>query len=163
MKTAAFATLALLLATGSAYAGEIKFPSDEPVASVTFPDGWGEKETETGIDATAPDDSIYMSVDVVEPKDTDQTVTDTVTWLKEQGVTVDPATAKQSKGQLNGMEAVNVNWDGTDKDGPVSISLALVAVPANKVLVMTYWGTKGEQEKNADAMNSIVNSIKPAE
>ena len=90
-------------------------------------------------------------------------MTDTVTWLKDQGVTVDPATAKQSKGQLNGMEAVNVNWDGTDKDGPVSISLALVAVPANKVLVMTYWGTKGEQEKNTEAMNSIINSIKPAE
>ena len=160
MKTAVFATLALLLASGSAYAGEIKFPSDEPVASVTFPDGWGEKETETGIDATAPDESIYMSVDVAEPKDTDQTVTDTATWLKDQGVTVDPASAKQSKGTLNGLEAVNVNWDGTDKDGPVSISLALVAVPANKVLVLTYWGTKGEQEKNAEAMNSIVNSLK---
>ena len=163
MKTAVFATLALLLASGSAYAGEIKFPSDEPVASVTFPDGWGEKETETGIDATAPDESIYMSIDVAEPKDTDQTVADTVTWLKDQGVTVDPATAKESKGTLNGLEAVNVNWDGTDKDGPASISLALVAVPANKVLVLTYWGTKGEQEKNGEAMNSIINSIKAAE
>lgn len=162
MKTAAFAAIALLLAAGSAYAGEIKFPSDEPVASVTFPDGWGEKETETGIDATAPDESIYISVDVAEPKDTNQTVTDAVTWLKQQGVTVDPATAKESKGQLNGMEAVNVDWDGTDKDGPVSISLAAIAVTADKVLVVTYWGTKGEQEKNAQAMNSIINSLKPA-
>jgi hypothetical protein len=163
MKTAAFATLALLLATGSAYAGEIKFPSDAPVASVTFPDGWGEKETDTGIDATAPDESIYISVDVAEPKDTNQTVTDAVTWLKDQGVTVDTATAKESKGKLNGMEAVNVDWSGTDKDGDVSISLALIAVTADKVLVITYWGTKGEQEKNGAAMNGIINSIKPAQ
>lgn len=163
MKTAAFATLALLLATGSALAGEIKFPSDAPVASITFPDGWGEKETDTGIDATAPDESIYLSVDVAEPKDTNQTVTDAVTWLKENGVTVDTATAKESKGKLNGMEAVNVDWEGTDKDGPVSISLAAIAVTADKVLVVTYWGTKGEQEANAAAMNSIVNSLKPAQ
>ena len=163
MKTAAFATIAILLAAGSAYAGEIKFPSDAPVASVTFPDGWGEKETDSGIDATAPDESIYLSVDVAEPKDTNQTVTDAVTWLKENGVTVDTATAKESKGKLNGMEAVNVDWDGTDKDGPVSISLAAVAVTADKVLVVTYWGTKGEQEANAAAMNSIINSLKPAQ
>jgi hypothetical protein len=90
-------------------------------------------------------------------------VTDAVTWLKDQGVTVDTATAKESKGKLNGMEAVNVDWSGTDKDGDVSISLALVAVTADKVLVITYWGTKGEQEKNGAAMNGIINSIKPAQ
>lgn len=162
-KTAAFATLAFLLATGSALAGEIKFPSDEPVATITFPDGWGEKETDTGIDATAPDESIYLAIDVSDPKNTNDTVADTVAWLKGLGVTVDTNSSKESKGKLNGMEAVNVDWDGTDKDGPVSISLAAIAVNPNKVLVVTYWGTKGEQEKNAEAMNSIINSLKPAE
>lgn len=160
MKTAVFASIAFLLATGSALAGEIQFPSDAPVASITFPDGWGEKETETGIDATAPDDSIYLSVDVSEPKDTNQTVTDAVNWLKGLGVTVDGNSAKQIEGTLNGMQVVNVDWDGTDKDGPVSISLAAVAVNAEKVLVVTYWGTKGEQEKNGAAMNAIINSLK---
>lgn len=163
MKIAAYATLALLLTTGSVHAGEIRFPSDGPVASLTFPDGWGEKETDTGIDATSPDESIYLAIDVSNPKNTNDTVADTVAWLKGLGVTVDPDSAKESKGTLNGMEAVNVDWDGTDKDGPVSISLAAIAVNPEKVLVVTYWGTKGEQEKNAEAMNSIVNSLKPAQ
>jgi hypothetical protein len=162
-KIAGFATLAFLVATGSALAGEIKFPSDEPVASITFPDGWGEKETDTGIDATAPDESIYLALDVSDPKNTNDTVADTVAWLKGLGVTVDANSSKESKGKLNGMDAVNVDWDGTDKDGPVSISLAAIAVNPNKVLVVTYWGTKGEQEKNAEAMNAIINSLKPAE
>jgi hypothetical protein len=35
-------------------------------------------------------------------------------------------------------------------------------VNAEKVLFFTYWGTKGEQEKNAAAMNTIINSLKPA-
>ena len=163
MKTATWTAIAFLLTAGSAFAGEIQFPSDAPVASITFPEGWGEKETETGIDATSPDEAIYLAVDVSEPKDTTATLSDAVTWLQGLGVTVDGNTAKQVQGTLNGMQAVHVDWDGTDKDGSVSISLAAVAVSPEKVLVITYWGTKGEQEKNAEAMSSIISSLKPAE
>ncbi|MBX9458971.1 MAG: histidine kinase [Rhizobium sp.] len=162
MKFASAVTAAYLLLAGTAMAGEIQFPSDEPVASITFPDGWGEKETESGIDATSPDNSIYLAVDVAEPKDTTQTVTDAVEWLKGLGVTVDAGSAKEVEGTLNGMQVFNIDWDGTDKDGPVSISLAAVAL-AEKVLVVTYWGTKGEQESNGAAMNAIINSLKPVE
>lgn len=161
MKTALALTAAWIFLAGTAVAGEIQFPSDEPVASITFPDGWGEKETESGIDATSPDDSIYLAVDVTEPKDTTQTVTDAVEWLKGLGVTVDGSSAKEVEGTLNGMPVFNIDWDGTDKDGPVSISLAAVAV-GEKILVVTYWGTKGEQEKNGAAMSAIINSLKPA-
>lgn len=161
MKTAILAAACLFAATVPAMAGEIQFPSDEPVATITFPDGWGEKETETGIDATAPDNSIYISVDVAEAKDTNAVVKDAIEYLKSQGVTVDSASAKEVKGTLNGMEVVNVDWDGNDKDGAVSISLAALAANENSVLVVTYWGTKGEQEKNAEAMNGIINSLKP--
>lgn len=158
--TAAF--VACLLASG-AFAGELRFPSDEPVASITFPDDWtSAKETETGIDATSPDDSIYLAVDVADAKDTDAVVKDAIDYLAGQGVTVDAATAKQDEGTLNGMKVFNVDWDGTDKDGPVSISLAALVVNAEKVLVVTYWGTKGEQEKNGAAMGAILNSLKPA-
>lgn len=163
MKTVVIAAMAALLYASAAYAGELKFPSDAPVASITFPDDWtSAKETETGIDATSPDDSIYISIDVADPKDTDAVITDAVNWLAGLGVTVDSTTAKQVEGTLNGMQVVNVDWDGNDKDGPVSISLAAVAVNANKVLVVTYWGTKGEQDKNDAAMADIINSLKPA-
>jgi lysozyme family protein len=163
MKTVVIAAVATLLFASGAHAGELKFPSDAPVASVTFPDDWtSAKETETGIDASSPDDSIYIAIDVADAKDTDAVVNDAVTYLGGQGVNVDSTTAKESEGTLNGMKVFNVDWDGTDKDGPVSISLAAVVVNAEKVLVVTYWGTKGEQDKNAAAMNMIVNSLKPA-
>ena len=163
MKTVVIAAVTALLFASGAYAGELKFPSDAPVASVTFPDDWtSAKETDSGIDATSPDDSIYLAVDAADAKDTDAVVTDAVNYLAGQGVTVDSTTAKQNEGTLNGMKVFNVDWEGTDKDGPVSISLAAVVVNAEKVLVVTYWGTKGEQDKNAAAMNTIVNSLKPA-
>ena len=163
MKTAMLAAFAALLLASGACAAELKFPSDAPVASITFPDDWtSAKETETGIDATSPDDSIYLAVDVADAKDTTAVVGEAVTYLAGLGVTVDTATAKQVEGTLNGMQIVNVDWDGTDKDGPVSISLAAVVVNPEKVLVVTYWGTKGEQEKNGAAMSAIINSLKPA-
>ncbi len=37
----------------SVSAAELTFPSDAPVASITIPDSWGPKETETGVDATS--------------------------------------------------------------------------------------------------------------
>ena len=61
------------------------------------------------------------------------------------------------------MDVVNVNWSGTDKDGPVTTGLAALAANAEKVLVATYWGTQGEQDKNAEAMGAIINSLKPVQ
>lgn len=162
MKNLAIAAFAALLLSTAAHAGEMSFPSDDPVATITIPDSWNPKETETGIDATSDDNSIYLSIDVADAKDTDQVITDAVKYLAGQGVTVDDKSAKQTTGKLNGMDATNVNWDGNDKDGPVTIGLAAVAANADKVLVITYWGTKGEQDKQAAAMGEIINSLKPA-
>ncbi|MDB5523185.1 MAG: hypothetical protein JWM58_948 [Rhizobium sp.] len=161
MKNFVLATTAALLLATSAQAAEMNFPSDAPVATITIPDSWNPKETETGIDATSDDNSIYLAVDVADAKDTDAVVKDAVEYLAGQGVTVDQKTAKQTAGMLNGMVLTNVNWDGTDKDGPVTIGLAAAAANAEKVLVITYWGTKGEQEKNDAAMTDIVKSLKP--
>jgi len=163
MKTALLAALAFVTLASPSFAGELQFPSDAPVATITFPDDWSAQETETGIDASSPDESIYFAVDVAEAKDTNAVVEEAVKYLASQGVTVDTATAKESKGKLNGMDVVNVNWNGTDKDGPVTIGLAALAANAEKVLVATYWGTQGEQDKNAEAMGAIINSLKPVQ
>lgn len=152
---------AALLFTTSAFAAELSFPSDAPVATMTIPDDWGPKETETGIDATAPDNSIYLAVDVATADNTEATVKEAIEYLKEQGVTVDAASAKQDEGTLNGMPLFTISWSGTDADGPASIGLAAVTV-GDKNLVFTYWGTQGEEDKNAEAVNAIMRSLKPA-
>ena len=162
MKKFAVAAFAALLLTTTAHAGELTFPSDAPVATITIPDDWGPKETETGIDATSPDNAIYLAADVADAKDTAAVVKDAIDYLKGQGVTIDEKSAKQTEDKLNGMPLFAIDWDGTDKDGPVSISLAAVTVGADKNLIFTYWGTKGEQDKNAEALVAILHSLKPA-
>jgi hypothetical protein len=161
MKKFALAAAAALLLATTAHAGEITFPSDAPVATITIPDDWGPKETDTGIDATSPDNAIYLSVDVATAQETKETVQAAIKYLGEQGVTVDEKTEKQSENTLNGMPMFGVDWDGTDKDGPVTISLAAVTV-GDKNLVFTYWGTKGDENKDQAAIVAILKSLKPA-
>lgn len=162
MKKALFAAVMLALTPALSYAATLEFPSDAPAASITIPDDWGPKETESGIDATSPDNAIYLSVDVAGAETADKVVSDAIDFLKEKGVTIDTATQKESEDQLNGMVMKNLDWSGTDADGPVSIGLSFVQPSEDKLLVITYWGTKGEQEKHGEALMAIISSLKPA-
>jgi hypothetical protein len=163
MKLLAIAATAALLFATAAQAAEMKFPSSDPVASITLPDGWTPNETDTGMEVTSADESIYLSVDVAEPKETEQVVKDSIAWLGTQGVTVDLSTQKQNQDKINGRDMFYVDWSGKDKEGPASVGLAALVLSADTVLVLTYWGTPGEEEKNASAIMGILNSIKPAE
>lgn len=157
------AIAAFLLATPVA-AGEMLFPSDDPVASITLPESWIGKETDTGIEVSTEDDAIYFFIDVTDAKGTDAVIDDAIKFLSDNGVTIDAASLKESKDQkLNGMDIAYLDWDGTDKDGPASIGMAIAAVNAESLLVITYWGTKGEQDKHAEELAAVVQSLKPAE
>jgi len=162
MNKIAFAAFAALLLSSTAQAADLSFPSDNPVATLTIPDDWGPKETDTGIDATSPDNAVYLSVDVADAKDTDATVKAAVKYLSDQGVTVDDKSMKQDNGTLNGMQLFTVSWAGTDKDGPATIGLARVTVAADKNLVFTYWGTKGSEDADQAKINEIMRSLKAA-
>ena len=163
MKMLLCLTVVVVLTASSVLAGEIVFPSDAPVASVTFPDDWQPQETDTGIDVISPDDAVYFAIDVSEAADLDKAVVAAQDYLKGKGVQVDTSTAKRMDGALNGMEFKTVEFDGRDEDGPVSISMGLLALSKDKSLVLTYWGTKGDQDNGSyQAVLKIVQSVKPA-
>lgn len=163
MKSLAMVAAATFLFATSACAGEMKFPGSDPVASITLPDGWTANETDSGMEVTTADGSIYLAVDVAEPKDTEQVAKEAVEWLGTQGVTVDPATQKQNQDKLNGRDIFYVDWKGKDKEGDASVGLAALVLSAETVLVLTYWGDPAEEQKNAAAIGGMLNSINPAE
>lgn len=156
------ATTAIMLTSlvSTADAARYKFPSDDPVASVTIPDDWESGETESGVEATSPDEAVYLSIDVADAKSIDDVIDDAVEWLDKQGVVVKPDSVQKNEDKLNGNDIYYVEWDGTDKDGPASIGLAALVLNADTVLVLTYWGTKGEEEKSTPAIGKILDSIK---
>lgn len=163
MKTIFAAAFVALSLSGAAQAATLEFPSDEPIASITIPDSWGPSETESGIEATSDDGAIYLSIDVAESDTTDKVIDDVFAFLEDNGVKIDPTTQKQSEDKFNGMEMTNFDWSGTDKDGDVSIGVSLVSPKRGKLLVITYWGTKGEQEKHSKVLLDIISSLKPAD
>ncbi|WP_199228329.1 hypothetical protein [Caulobacter sp. D4A] len=161
-KILAAAVLATTLLSSPSFAATLLFPSDDPVAQITIPDAWNPEETDSGIEANSDDDAIYLSIDVATAETTDKVIEDVFKFLDENGVTVDPATQKQSEDTFNGMKMTNFDWSGKDKDGAVSIGVSLVAPKSDKLLVITYWGTKGEQEKHGAELLALINSLKPA-
>lgn len=163
MKKALLAALFLALAPAATFAATLNFPSDEPVASITIPDDWKPEETDTGIQAQSPDDAIYMSIDVAGGEDVNKAIDDIFAFLKDHGVTVDPATQKKTDATVNGMSVTNFEWSGKDETGDVSIAVALVQPNPEKLLLLTYWGSQGEQDKHGDAIVGILSSLKPAE
>ncbi|CDZ48598.1 hypothetical protein [Neorhizobium galegae] len=162
MKKALLIAVLVMAAPMLAEAKTLKFPSDAPIASIKIPDSWNPKETDTGVDATSSDDAVYLSADVAELKSMDKTVTDAIDFLKEVGVTVDPKTLKETPvEEFNGMQMTTLDWDGKDENGPVSVGLALIQTSPTKGLVVTYWGTKGDEEKHQKELVDILLSIKP--
>ncbi|MCV9997828.1 histidine kinase [Pararhizobium sp. YC-54] len=161
-KTLAAAVIAAFLPAVS-HAATLNFPSDAPIASIAIPDNWGPKETETGIDATSDDDAIYISIDVADAETTDKVVEDAVAFLEKNGVKIDASTQKESNEKLNGMDMTNLDWSGSDSDGDVSVGLSLLSPKEGKLLVITYWGTKGMQEQHGPELQAIITSLKPAE
>lgn len=163
MKPLILAAVAALLLATNVHAAEMKFPSSEPVASITLPDAWKANETDSGMEVTTADGSIYLAVDVAEPKEAEQVAKDAVEWLGTQGVTVDIASQKESQDKVNGRDIFYIDWKGKDKEGDASIGLAALVLSEETILVLTYWGDPAEEQKNAAAVAGVLKSIKPAE
>jgi hypothetical protein len=153
--------LAIMLVPCVSLAETMKFPSDAPIAQITIPDSWGPEETETGIQATSDDSAIYISIDIADDKTSDKVIDDAVDFLQSNGVKIDEKTQKESEDTINGMKMTNLDWSGTDKDGPASIGLSFLSPKPGKLLVVTYWGTKGEQEKHVKDLLAMIGSLKP--
>ena len=162
MKNFVMAAAAALLLSTAAQAKDFNIPSEKPVASISMPDGWTANETDSGLEGTSADSAVYFAVDISETGALDKTIPEAAKFLEDQGVKIDPKTEKQKQDKINGKDAVFVSYAGTDKDGPATIGLAIVVLDEKSSLILTYWGTKGEEDKHGAEINSIIGSIKAA-
>jgi hypothetical protein len=161
MKKLLLAAVIAVAVPALAFAKTSKIPDDDTVAIVTIPDAWDIHEIDAGVEATSPDSEVYLAVEAAPAKDVNQTAIDAVKWLAKQGVTIDASSMKQKEIKINGMEAVDLSWDGKDKDGPTKVSVTLVVASAKKVLVLTYWASPDGEKANEKDLMAIAGSIKP--
>lgn len=162
MKSILLAGFIALGFCGAAVAKDVKLPDDNPVVTMTVPDDWSPRDAGEGIEATSPDGSTYIAFEVSDAKDITKLIEEAIKFLAKEGVTLDPATKKQSEGEINGMKGVNLEFDGKDKDGPTKIALTMLVPTAEKVVLVTFWGNAEGVAKNGAALGGIMKSVKPA-
>jgi len=161
MKTTSLALLLALALLTPSYGKTFKIPDEESFASITIPDDWKSKEIDSGVESQSPDDEVYFYVEATDAKGMDKAIVEAVEYLSEQGVTVDDKTMKQSEGKLNGMEGIDVTWNGKDKEGDAIISLMILAANKEKVLLVAYWGSPDGTKKHDKVLGEIMKSLKP--
>ncbi len=161
MKKLSLALLFALALVTPSFGKTFKVPDEESFASITIPDDWKSKEIDSGVESQSADNEVYFAVETTDAKGMDKSIEDAVKYLSEQGVTIDEKSMKQSEGKINGMDGVDVTWNGKDKEGDAIISLTILAAKKDKVLLITYWASPDGTKKHSKELEAILKSIKP--
>ena len=80
--------------------------------------------------------------------------------LREQKVSLDHDSKKESKYQINGLAADETSYDGSGAEGPAAVRVIFVPVNKDAVLVLTYWAALKLAKEHDKEANAIVQSIK---
>lgn len=161
MKKLSLALLFSLALLTPSFAKTFKIPEEGSFVSITIPDDWQSKEIDSGVESQSADNEVYFAVETTDAKGMDKAIEDAVKFLQEQGVTVDSKTMKQSEGKINGMDGVDVTWNGKDKEGDAIISLTILAAKKEKAVLITYWASPEGTKKHAKELDAILKSVKP--
>lgn len=152
--------LAALLAPVSASAANFNVPEDKPLASVIVPDSWSPNSYDGGVEGTSKDGSTYVAFEVVEAKDVETATKEALETFIKGGVEIDFKSAVQKDTKLNGIDAFEIAYTGTEKGKATHVSVTLALVDPNHFLFVSYWGTPAGEKANMDDLIKIEASIK---
>lgn len=160
-----FATLAIGVSiTVVARAAEFRLGAP-PVAVITIPDAWKPAETDTGVEATSDDGDIYVGVEVTSIGADNKGLADAMLasfeWVVGQGATLDAPSAPTA-GKFNTWSGMRSETKGKDAEGRPTV-VEVIGVPVNETtaLIFTGWYVPGSEQKNAEALGKILESIQP--
>jgi opacity protein-like surface antigen len=162
MKNVVLGFSLLLALASSAFAATHNVPDENPVATVTAPDGWKAEDHDKGVELTSDDGEVYIAVEATGAKGVEKSMDEAMTYLKKKGVTVDEKSMKQSESKVGGKDAVLVSWNGKDEEGEAHIQLMIVSVSDDKGVLLLYWASPEGEKKHQDDITAIAQSLKKA-
>jgi hypothetical protein len=157
--------LSIFIFGSLAVAEELEIPKDHPAAKVNVPSSWKPEETDHGYAIESPDQVATVFLEVTSLKGVDKLLDESIDWLvTEQKVKVDAASKKDSDFELEGRKWGRVSWDADSKEwGPSVVGFLFTEVGRGKVLTVTYWITKKDNDKHMPTLEKIFASVKPVE
>lgn len=153
------ALLLLAVSAGAAHARDHKY-ADAKVA-FWYPDKW-EATTEDGaLVVNEPAGEVSLVFSVIAAKDLETALGkldgEIARWVKDLKASGDPEEV-----EINGMKAVAIDGKGKAEGQPVDVSIAVIATPSGKALVIVGLAQSKKLKKHEKTVTKILASIKPA-
>jgi len=161
MKKLLLPMIAFAAMVATVTAGEYKFPKNKPLATITTPSGWKVEEEDDSLDVTSKDDEIYINIEPTDTESVEGAIQESMGYLKKNKVKLDTASMKKTEGKLNGMDVVDLSFDGTDADGACKVSITILAVTKDKGLIVLYWASPEGEKKHRKEIDELVHGVKP--
>jgi hypothetical protein len=147
----------------SALAGTYKVPRDEPLAAVQIPEGWKTKQHDELVETASPDGALRFLVLSPEAHKISESMGEVMRYIRNTGgITVKAESVKRELGELNGMEAQHISWEGKDKNGEVKIRFSIVSIAQNRILLVAFWGSPAAEKKYQAELTKMLKSVKKA-
>jgi len=144
-----------------ASAADFTLPEKSPVVGFSFPAKWEAEKYDGGVEATSEDGEVYIAIENIKKEEVAASMDEAIKYLKGKGVKAKEESLKTTEGKLNGLDVVNLSWDGTDKDGACKISVVVIGVTADKGILVIYWASPEGEKKNQADLTKLMDSIKP--
>ncbi|MBF9234169.1 hypothetical protein [Microvirga alba] len=152
------AVLAGLLAL-PAQARNFAVPDKDPSVTLTVPDTWKVEEITYGYSAQSPGKDVFFSVEYANARDIEAMLDNNEQWMKQNKIKkVKP---QKIEGPLNGIDATVFQFNTTDENGPTQVEFVLLPAGKQRMIMLTLWGSDEERAKHKNAIDAIMNSVKP--
>jgi hypothetical protein len=163
IKPSFLAALFILAAVTGANAKNFAIPDENPVATLSLPNGWKPTDIEHGVEAKSPDGDIYFSAESSSPKGFDSLMDDNVQWMKDNKIRPDTPKPAEKDITYNGMQGHVLSWNAHDEDGATILDFIILAPTSKRLLLLTVWASEQERTHHIDELNGIMASLHPVQ
>lgn len=161
LKHAIVAFAALAAISDPAIAKSYPLGSDPAVASITLPDDWNGSAADGSLEALSPDETIYLSAEIVDAEDLKAAGQELAHLLADRKIVLKGDSRKVEQVTVGGMPGAAISWDATDADGPTQVHMLALKAKAGAEVLVLRWGDADAEKDQAAALDSIVKSLKP--
>ena len=141
----------------------MNIPSKRPVVTIDVPDSWNPEETDKGIAVESPDEVATVYFEIARSgKGMNSIIDDNIEWLKDQKVDVIGSSKTEKDLMVGGIKSSIMTYDAKSKSyGPSKVGFIFTPV-GKALLIITFWITVKDFEKQEPTLDKMLASVRPA-
>jgi hypothetical protein len=153
-------SLFAVLLCGAAHAGTFDVPYDAPKLTITVPDKWSPNHSDEGVDAAAPDNSVFFSIYTSQASDAAAVQRDSLAILTRNGITIEKEPSTETASSFGGLNWAEREYSATEDGKPKLVRVDASHLSGKLYVQLFIWGTPAGMKKNIASLNGILSTIK---